>query len=378
MGARTRRRRPRPSRRTARAVTALLGCAVLATACSPSTAEGTRPASAAALLPVADPYLVMTGPTAGWAVWPSGGAWVLLHTSDGFRSMTNRTPVGVPTDGGLVGAFLDDRAAVAVAPVERLVRSPLLTATGTAPWAAAELPAGVVGSRTAVALTGTGVSALTSGSGGTLTMRSGQGWRTVVAARQLPGSSQLALDGVTWAGSSVGWLTGHGAAGGAVAFQSTDAGVTWTPVRTPATRAVAALAPCGAGAAWFLPVVDAAGSVQVLATGDRGGRWTAGHPLPVAHGEPAWGCRGTEVWMVAASGHGDAVFASSDGGATWTRKGPAPAGLTALSPTGGGTGFATSGGRAAALWRVDGDGTSFTRVGIPAWVAALGARSGHD
>jgi hypothetical protein len=363
---------------TRRAIAAVIGCAALATACSGSAAGEKAGAVRASPLPATEPYLVMTGPASGWAVWPTEGAWVLLRTSDGFRHVDNRTPVGVPTDGGLVGSVAGDRAAVAVGPVERLLRSPLLTTVGTSAWAPAELPAGVVGSRTAVALTGTGVSALTAGSGGTLRIRTGTAWRTAVDARLLPGSPDLVLDGVIWADESVGWLTGHGPAGGVVAFQTTDAGATWTPVRAPNTHAVAALSPCGAASAWSLPVLDSTGHVQVLRTSDLGGAWTVGERLPMAAGEPAWGCQGNEVWLVAGSAHGNAVFASTDGGGTWTDQGPAPADLTDLSPTGGGNGFAASGGRSPTLWRVSGNGAKFTRLVVPAWVAGLGAGSGQD
>ncbi|MCU1614878.1 MAG: Photosynthesis system assembly factor [Frankiales bacterium] len=328
-------------------------------------------------MPATEPYLVMTSPASGWAVWPSGGAWVLLHTVDGFGHVENRTPIGVPTDGGLIGDFAGERAAVAVGPVEQLLRSPLLSTAGTAPWTPAELPGGVVRSRGAVALAGTGVTALTSGAGGTLLTQRGGSWHAAVDARALPGASGLALDSVTWAGDSVGWLTGHGRPGGAVAFGTTDAGVTWTPVRLPGSDDVAALAPCGDGAGWSLPVLDSTGHIQVLRTRDGGGTWTAGQPLPVAVGEPAWGCSGDAVWVVAASGPANAVFSSADGGATWTKKGAAPAGLTDLSPTGAGRGFAASGGRHPSLWSVDGDGARFTRVPLPSWVAALGAATGE-
>jgi hypothetical protein len=374
-------RRPRRSARartTGRGITVLLGCVVLATACSASVPAEKRLAVAGSPLPASEPYLVMTAPGSGWAVWPSGRAWVLLHTSDGFRHVDNRTPIGVPTDGGLVGSFLGDRAAVAVSPVERLLRSPLLTTAGSSPWAPTELPAGIVGSRTAVALTGTGTSALTAGSGGTLTIQAGTDWRTAVDARALPGSPDLLLDGVTWADDSVGWLTGHGPAGGVFAFQTTDSGASWMPVRTPGTRAVAALSPCGAAATWALPVLDSTDHIQVLRTTDRGGTWTSGGRLPTSAGEPAWGCQGRDVWMVAGSAHGDAVFASTDDGGTWTNEGPAPAHLTYLSPTGGGDGFAASGGRSPTLWRVTGDGAQFSRIDLPGWVAGLGATTGED
>ena len=368
--------------RRRRVLGALAGCAAVVTACSPSGPADTgaaRPGRAAPL-PATAPYLVMTAPQAGWAVWPSGHSWILLHTSDGFRTVDNRTPVGVPTDGGLVGAFAGDRASVAVAPVERLVRSPVLTAAGTAAgregWTPAELPGGVVDSRSAVALTEAGPTALMATGGGTLVARRGDGWQVLADTTTLRTAPGVVLDGVTWADAATGWLTGHGPAGAAVAFRTTDGGATWAAVAT--ADAVAALAPCGSGRTWLLPVVDSGRHVRLLATADGGATWTAGQALPRATGEPAWGCQAGDVWMVAGSAQGDRLYASSDGGRTWAAQGPVPAGLTDLTPTGGGDGFAASGGSHPTLWAVSGNGRHFTPVELPAWVATLGAQPGMD
>jgi hypothetical protein len=362
-----------------RLITALLGCAVMATACSPSATGGSSERTArAAAGPATVPSLVMTGGESGWAVWPSGHAWVLLHTDDGFRGVQNDTPPGVPTDGGLVASWGGNRLAVAVAPVERLVRSPLMTRTGTGEWMTDELPGGVVASPAAVALRPAGVTVLTTGRGGRLLTSTGNGWQDVVDARALPDASGLALDGVTWAGDALGWITGHRQSSGAVAFQTRDGGRTWTAVGAPGGSAAAALAPCGLGATWSLPELAASGRLRVLRTMDSGATWSAGRPLPASSGRPVWGCRGDEVWAVGGSGTGDRIYASSDGGATWTAEGPAPSGLTALTPTGEADGFAAGGGRSPVLWRVAGAGTAFTRIDLPRWVATVGTGTGED
>jgi hypothetical protein len=359
-------------------VPALVGCAVLAAACSSATpSSGPASAAAAVGLPSTEPYLLMTGPGAGWAVWPSGDAWVLLHTPDGFGSVDNGTPVGVPTDGGLVAAAEGDRVAVAVGPVERLLTSPVLTRAGAGTWSPAQLPGAVLGSRTAVALGSGGVTALTAGGGGALVTPNASGWRTVATAASLPGGRALSLGGVTWADGARGWLTGHGAAGSTVAFQTADGGRTWTGVQASGVVAVGAWAPCGEGDVWSLPEVEGSGDVRVLRTADGGATWTAGARVPRPAGGPAWGCAGDALWMAGGSAHGDRIYASSDGGGTWTAKGPAPRGLTDLSPTGGGRGFAASGGADPALWRVTGDGATATRLRLPAWVTSLGGGSGE-
>jgi hypothetical protein len=67
------------------------------------------------------------------------------------------------------------------------------------------------------------------------------------------------------------------------------------------------------------------------------------------------------------------VFASPDLGATWVDRRAAPKGLTDLSPTAAGSGFATSrNGHDATLWSVGADGARFVKVPLPSWVANLG------
>lgn len=359
-------------------IAAVIGCAALVTGCSsPVSTPASGRSAAVAAPPSTEPYLVMTGAQSGWAVVPSGRAWVLLATDDGFRHVQNATPPGVPTDGGLVVTGTGNDLAVAVEPVERLVRSPLVTRSGTGPWTTGQLPGRVVGSSTAAALRPGGPSVLTTDRGGTLLASSGTGWRSLVDASVLPGGSGLTLDGVTWAGDGLGWLTGHRATGGAVAFQTGDGGRTWTAVPTEGS-AVAALAPCGEGTDWGLPELDTAGRLRVLRTQDAGATWSAGDPLPASSGPPVWGCHGAEIWAAAGTGTRARIHASSDGGATWTAHGPVPDGLTGLAPTGPTDGFAVTAGRSPTLWRVGAAGSTLTRIALPAWVADLGAGSTAD
>jgi len=362
-----------------RVVAVLIGCAAVVTACSSpaGTRDDGRTASAAAA-PSTEPYVVLTGPQSGWAVVPSGAAWVLLSTDDGFRHVQNATPPGVPTDGGLVVAEGGNVLAVVVGPVERLVRSPLLTRAGTGPWAPGQLPGRVVDSSTAVALRPTGTSVLTTDHGGMLLTSTDAGWRSLVDVPALPGGSGLTLDGVTWAGDALGWVTGHRATGGAVAFQTGDAGRTWTAVPTTGASAVAALAPCGRASTWSLPELDSSGRLEVLRTTDAGGTWAAGDPLPASSGRPVVGCSGAEIWATGGSGTRARIYASSDAGATWAARGPVPAGLTALTPTGPADGYAAGTGRSPTLWRVTGSGRTFTPIALPRWLATVGAATGED
>ncbi|MDX6255693.1 MAG: Photosynthesis system assembly factor [Frankiales bacterium] len=196
-------------------------------------------------------------------------------------------------------------------------------------------------------------------------------WNTLTAVSNLAPAGQLRLDAVTWADSDVGWLTGHGAQGAPMAVQTSDSGRTWNPLHLATGSAVAALAPCGVGQSWLLPVVNADGSIAVDRTADGGASWVVGSSLELPAGLAVWGCQGAEVWML---GHADHVFTSIDSGATWSDASKAPAGLTDLALTSPDAGFATSGtARHPALWAVSQGGARFARIGLPSWVSALGA-----
>ena len=87
----------------------VLTAAVLA-ACSSTPRQGDEAASSAgsgAPLRASEPYVQLTGGTSGYLVWPSGSAWLVLYTSDGFRQVSNRTPLAIDTEGGLVGEELE-------------------------------------------------------------------------------------------------------------------------------------------------------------------------------------------------------------------------------------------------------------------------------
>jgi hypothetical protein len=348
---------------------ALVVALALSTSCSSS--GGSSGPAINTPLPATAPYLEMTGPNAGVAVWPSGTAWLVLSTEDGFAHVTNRTPQGVETDGGLVATVTAGGAIVAVGAHERLLRSPVLTADPAWHWSAGELPGAIADSRAAVSSTPT--TAVIDARGGTQERRDNTDWTRVTDAGALaPGTT---LDAITWASARVGWLTGYGH-GRAAAFGTTDAGATWTPVPQATGSITAALAPCGSGSSWLMPVIRSGTTILVLRTADDGARWTPGAAVAVADAGPVVGCAGETLWLDSRSAGHDRILASSDGGASWTDRGAAPDRLTDLTPTAGGAGFATSGGEHPQLWRVTGDGAQFSPVTLPGWVASLGKQVG--
>jgi hypothetical protein len=343
-------------------------------ACGGAPPSGAQVA-AAAPLPATTPHVVMADARTGWAVWPSADSWLILHTSDGWAHTDNATPVGVPTGGGLVLAdTADGSAAVAVGPYERLLFSPLLVRTAVTTWSPEELPGAVADARSAVSLDGSGTTAVLRTGRGTVVARGASGWRIVTDAARLAPGRRLRVDSVTWADRDRGWLTGHGDGRSPVVFQTNDAGRTWAPLRLGDGTSAAALAPCGSGQTWVLPVISPAGRIAFPRTRNGGRSWTQGGSLRLAAGAPAWGCHGDRIWSAGRAAGRDHVFSSADGGARWQDRGQSPDDLVDLVPLGGGTGWATTGkGVTATLWTVSADGAQLRRHRLPAWVSTIGA-----
>lgn len=347
------------------------GCAaaLLVTACGSS---GTGDTARAPDPPLSrtEPYLVMTGATSGLAVWPSGPAWVLVSTRDGFAHVTNRTPLGVDTGGGLAVATTPDHVVAVVGAHERLLRSPVLTSGSSWRWDADELPGAVSGSRAAASVVPQTV--VTTAHHGTLEARTSGGWRPLASAASLePG---LRLDAVTWTDSRSAWLTGTSTSG-AAAYATHDGGATWSPVVAATGTDASALPPCGAGPSWVMPLLRD-GSMSVLRTRDAGLHWTAGGAL--ASAAAVFGCSGKVVWALAQRGGSEHLVASADDGATWRDRGAAPADIVDLCPTATGVGYAASGGGHPELWRVTDAGSKFTRIALPSWVASIGEQMSSD
>ena len=381
--------RPRGHRGQYRGRTlALASLLLLLSACTPSPSAPVSPSSAAdraqriatstgSPLRAASPWLLMQDSRSGDAVWPSGGAFLVLRTVDGWRHVTNITPIAVPTSGGLTMAASSDELVVAALPFDQMVVSPLLRSTSSGKsWSPGQLPGGLTLARESVSLGPRGVTAVLSEGGGTVVAEGQTGWGVLTGASRLVPGGQLRLDAITWSAGGRGWLTGHGPAGTTVAFTTTDSGLTWAAMVGLGSDAVAALTPCGADRTWTLPVVHAGGTMSIAASVDGGATWSTGAPLTVPVGPPAWGCHGQEVWMLGGAAGGDNMYSSADAGATWTDNGVAPAGVTDLAPTGGHAGFAaTVTAKGAALWVVRGDGASFSQVALPGWVATIGNRT---
>jgi len=306
---------------------------IMLSACSQPTSPQATPQDRAqqlarsteAPLRTASPWLLMSDGRSGDAVWPSGAAFLLLHTVDGWRHVTNITPIAVPTGGGLTMAASSRELVVGALPFDQLVVSPLLRSpkSGTT-WSPDQLPGALTLGRQSVALGPRGATAVLRQAGGTVVEKGEHGWSVLTDASRLAPGGHLHLDGLRWGAGGRGWLTGHGPAGSPVAFTTNDFGRRWAAVAGLAPDAVAALTPCGGDQAWVLPVVRARGTMSIAASVDGGATWATGAPLTVPHGSPAWGCHGQDVWMLGGAASGDHVYSSANAGVTWTDHGAAP------------------------------------------------------
>ena len=276
-------RHPCGQRRRFRNAAALASLLLVLTACSPSPSPHASPkdraqrlATATSALRPTSPWLLMHDSRSGEAVWPSGAAFLLLHTVDGWRHVTNITPVAVPTGGGLTIATSARELVVAALPFDKLVFSPLLRSpsAGTS-WSPDQLPSGLTPGRHSVAIGLRGVTALLTADGGTVVAKGQHGWSVLTKASRLVPGGRLHLDGLKWGTGGRGWLTGHGPSS-PVAFTTSDFGQTWAAVGGLAPDAVAALTPCGSEQRWTMPLVHARGTIALAATVNGGVTWVMG------------------------------------------------------------------------------------------------------
>lgn len=327
----------------------------------------------------------MTGPSNGLLVWSSGHARVLLASADGFRTFTNATPPAVPTDGGFALAVDGGQLVVGVRPTGDLTTSPFLVGDGTREgWTAGELPGAIDAWPHTVALQGGTIRALIgTGSASRLveSTDAGLSWTVVAAADRLDPSGLLSLTGVGWTGADRGWLSGVAAGGHPVLYASDPGSTQWHPVAlasgSPAATETSASLPCGVGESLTtLLLTRGAGAARAVVerSSDGGTHWTAGAPEALPAGDPAWTCGQGQVWLAVPGPGAGRMRSSLDGGASWTDEGPTPGVVESLAIAGAGTGYAVTGrGSTARLWSVAGNGSGFTSIPLPAWVAKLSA-----
>lgn len=325
------------------------------------------------------PYLQMTGPLSGFALWPSGSAWVVLATSDDWRTVQNRTPLGVPTEGGLVLAARSGNVAVGVLPHELLTSSAVLrSVTAGQTWIPTQLPGALSSSPGALALSKASTWAvLANGSVQAVGAGTAQ-WRSVTSSRQLDTTGPLVLTGITFPDDATGFVTGRGPASSPVLFSTSDGGHTWRPVPLPLGTdkgPATAYPPCRTGGTWLMPV-RWAGTLRVFRSPDLLGPWTESPPL-ASSAPPVVACGPGELW-VATTDEGSAALYLLTPGQGWNRRGAVPDGIVSLSVSGAGQGFATLENAETILSVTPAGPALTTRLPLPDWVASLGGEPARD
>jgi hypothetical protein len=347
-------------------VTLVVAALALAlTGCGSGTGDRTASGSAGV------PSIVMTGADTGYAVWPSGVRWIVLGTTDGWRTVTNRTPVAVPTDGGLVLEAETGRVSVGVLPFQQLTVSPVLTSDGsTRLWSPTQLPSGLAPSSTAIGRSTASTWAVLA-DGSVVSLRDGaSSWTRSTSARELDATGTLTLTGVSFAHGSTGFLTATRKSSGPTLFSTTDAGLTWHDSRLRTSgSAVRAWTPCFIGTSWVAPVqVD--DRLVLMTSANPDGPWRAGSPAPVA-GPALVTCTPQRVVAVVPDNGSDTFFAAGPG-TGWTALGSSGRHLVSVTAASDTVAFGADADSSQVLRVELSDPVRIDGLVLPAWVATIG------
>lgn len=335
---------------------------------------GDQPADADSVAQV-----VMTGALTGFALWPSGSSWIVLATEDGWRTVQNRTPLGVPTDGGLVLSARGDAVVVGVLPHELLTSSPVLTsADGGLKWTPTQVPGALLASSGSLARSGSSTWAALA-DGRVMTLSDGATtWHQATSARQLDPTGQFHVLSLESPSGPTGLISGSGEASRPVLYASDDLGHTWAGVDLPfATGSGTAVAypPCHVRTGWLIPVLTG-GALQVFTAHDLQGSWIAGRSLSM-ESAPVVACGPNQIWVAASRGDHDELFLQNPQG-SWNDRGPLPDHIVSLAISAAGQGYAATSNPATLLSLQMGQPVIATPVALPEWVATIGGGTAHD
>jgi hypothetical protein len=319
--------------------------------------------------------IVMTDASTGFAVWPSGVRWIVLGTTDGWRTVQNRTPVAVPTDGGLVLAARDGQVAVGVLPYQQLTVSPVLRSLGSGRvWEPSQLPSALVAAPSSLSLSQHASFAVLA-DGSVVTAPAGSStWTRVPGFGSTPDAARPT--GVVFPDGRAGFVTAAGPGDHPVLFTTAGSGGAWTPVRLPLTSpgVAVALPPCLVGTTWVAPVSQD-GRLDLFTAPTSHGPWTRGPDL-AAPTTPLLACSSHRVWAVVHADGGDVLSTSAPGGA-WTTRGSVGGRLSSLAPVSDSEAFA-AGADPSGVVRITlpTDTTATTEpIPLPDWVATIGGAS---
>jgi hypothetical protein len=335
---------------------------------------GNGAGSTSSTVSTASAHIVMTTPTTGYAVWPSGVRWIVISTTDGWRSVTNRTPVAVPTDGGLVLAAGDGQVAVGVLPFQQLTVSPVLTSDGTTrQWAPTQLPSALAPAPTAIARSPGATWAVLVDGAVVTSLDHSSTWSESTSARRVDGSGSSSVTGVAFPALGTGFLTLTTTGSGSVLVTTDDGGRTWRDSGVHAVGlAATAWTPCRIGRRWVAPVqVD--DQLVVFVSDAATGPWVAGPQLPHT-GRALVTCTPERVLAAVPDGASDVLYSAPPGGA-WSGQGSVDRHLNSLTAVSDIEAFAIDGDPSHVL-DVALDGSArVVPLALPGWVATLGGPS---
>ena len=344
-------------------VVALAGCAATSSPAAPS--------------PVPSAQIVMTGARTGFAIWPSGVRWIGLGTADGWRTVQNRTPVAVPTDGGLVLAARDRQEAVGVLPYQQLTVSPVLRSTGSGRvWDPSQLPSALLPAPSSLSLSEQAAFAVLADGSMVRSPTGSSTWTRVPSFGPSAAAPSTRATGVVFPDGRAGFVTATGPGDHPVLFAGAESAEAWTPVGLPLAGSgiAVALPPCLAGSTWVAPVAQNGRLLAFTAPTSRG-PWTRGPDL-AAPATPLVACSAHRIWAVLHADGGD-VLATSEPGGAWTMRGSVGGRLSSLAPVSDTEAFA-AGADPSGVVRITltSDSTAMTeRLPLPDWVATIGGAS---
>jgi hypothetical protein len=317
----------------------------------------------------------MTDAVTGYAVWPSGVRWIVLSTDDGWRTVRNRTPVAVPTDGGLVIAARTGHVAVGVLPFQQLAVSPMLTSDGTTrEWAPAQLPSALAATSTALARSSDATWAVLADGDVVTSTDSGATWSLSTSSRQLDPSGAVTISGVGFPDGSTGFLTtsSDGSTSPAL-FVTRDGGRSWADSGLHTDGGVISTrVPCRIGAMWAVPVqID--DHLVVATASATTGPWTLGQALPDS-GAALISCTPRRVVAGVGAGDSEQLYAAAPGD-PWSSLGRLDHGIDSLAAISDSTAIATDADPSRML-DISLDGSvRVTELVLPDWVATVGGPS---
>jgi len=313
----------------------------------------------------------MTGPQSGFAVWPSGVRWIVLGTTDGWRTVSNRTPLAVPTDGGLVLSANPTTVAVGVLPHEQLTVSPVLqSTTAGATWVPTQLPGALSSSAASLARSDGATWAVLAG-GSVVTQVDGAAtWREATSAATLDPAGHLTLTGIGFPDGATGFVTGSGPGDRPILFvASENSAFQAVPLVLGGTGEATALAPCRVGSTWVAPVVTD-GRLIPFTAARATGPWKAGPALEVS-GTPVVACGPDRVWVIAPKGSSDELSVAYPG-AQWMLQGQLAARTTSLSVVSSDRAYVSEAAPATLTAVYLGASLRSETVPLPDWVETVG------